>query len=145
VRDHGYVEGQSIILEARYGQAGVERMSDLASQLVRTKVDVIVAATHPATAAVRQRTRTISIVMANSTDPVGAGFVTSLARPGGNFTGLSALSPEHSGKRLGLLREAVPGLALAAIIWNPEVRGALFDCKETETAARSMGLHLQSI
>ena len=128
----------------RYGQAGGVRMSDLASQLVRAKVDVIVAATDPATAAARQQTRTIPIVMANCTHPVGAGFVASLARPGGNVTGLSAQSPELGGKRLELLREVVPGLTRAAIMWNPDVRGALFDYKETETAARSMGLKLQS-
>jgi ABC-type uncharacterized transport system substrate-binding protein len=124
--EQGYVEGQHVILESRYGQAGGERMSDLASQLVRAKVDVIVAATDPATAAARQQTRTIPIVMANSTDPVGSGFVASLGRPGGNVTGLSAQSPELGGKRLELLREVVPSLARAAIIWNPDVRGALF-------------------
>lgn len=145
LREHGYVEGQHIILEPRYGQAGVQRMSDLASELVRIKVDVIVAATDPATAVVRQETRSIPIVMANSTDPVGTGFVASLARPGGNVTGLSALSPELSGKRLGLLRELIPALARVAIIWNPDVRGALLDYKETEGAARSMGLQLQSV
>ncbi len=145
LREHGYVEGQHIMLERRYGQAGVERMSDLAAELVRIKVRVIVAATDPATAAVRQQTQTIPIVMANSTDPVGTGFVASLARPSGNVTGLSALSPELSGKRLGLLREVVPGLARVAIIWNPDVRGALFDYKETEAAARSMRLQLQSV
>ena len=144
LREHGYVEGQHVILEPRYGQAGRERMSDLASQLVRTNVDIIVAATDPATAAARQQTRTIPIVMANSTDPVGSGFVASLGRPGGNVTGLSAQSPELGGKRLELLREVVPGLARTAIIWNPDVRGALFDYKETETVARSMGLQLQS-
>src|SRR6266849_6953265 len=145
LREHGYVEGQHIMLERRYGQAGVERMSDLAAELVRIKVRVIVAATDPATAAVRQQTQTIPIVMANSTDPVGTGFVASLARPGGNVTGLSALSPELSGKRLGLLREVVPGLARVAIIWNPDVRGALFDYKETEAAARLLRLQLQSV
>jgi putative ABC transport system substrate-binding protein len=145
LREHGYVEGQHIILERRYGQVGVERMSDLAAELVRIKVDVIVAATDPATAALKQQTQTIPIVMANSTDPVGTGFVASLARPGGNVTGLSALSPELSGKRLGLLRDVVPGLARVAIIWNPDVRGAVFDYKETEAAARLLRLQLQSV
>ncbi len=145
LREHGYVEGQHIILERRYGQVGAERMSDLAAELVRIKVDVIVAATDPATAAVKQQTQTIPIVMANSTDPVGTGFVASLARPGGNVTGLSALSPELSGKRLGLLREVVPGLVRVAIIWNPDVRGAVIDYKETEAAARLLRLQLQSV
>ena len=145
LREQGYVEGQHIILESRYGQAGTERMSDVAAELVRLKVDVLVAATDPATAALKQQTQTIPIVMANSTDPVGTGFVASLARPGGNVTGLSALSPELSGKRLGLLREVIPGLARVAIIWNPDVRGTLFDYKETEVAARSLRLQLQSV
>ena len=145
LREHGYVEGQHIILERRYGQVGAERMSDLAGELVRIKVDAIVAATDPATAAAKQQTQTIPIVMANSTDPVGTGFVASLARPGGNVTGLSALSPELSGKRLGMLREVVPGLARVSIIWNPDVRGALFDYKETEAATRLLGLQLQAI
>jgi putative tryptophan/tyrosine transport system substrate-binding protein len=145
LREHGYVEGQHIILERRYGQAGTERMSDVAAELVRLKVDVLVAATDPATAALRQQTQTIPIVMANGTDPVGTGFVASLARPGGNVTGLSALSPELSGKRVGLLREVIPALGRVAIIWNPDVLGAQFDYKETETAARSMRLQLQSV
>jgi len=145
LREHGYVEGQHIILERRYGQAGTERMSDVAAELVRLKVDVLVAATDPATAALRQQTQTIPVVMANSTDPVGTGFVASLARPGGNVTGLSALSPELSGKRLAILREVLPGLARVAIIWNPDVRGAVFDYKETEAAARSLRLQLQSV
>jgi putative ABC transport system substrate-binding protein len=145
LREHGYVEGQDIVLERRYGQVGVERMSDVAAELVRIKVEVIVAATDPATAAVKQQTETIPIVMANSTDPVGTGFVASLARPGGNITGLSALSPELSGKRLGLLRDVVHGLTRVAIIWNPDVRGAVFDYKETEAAARLLRLQLQSV
>ena len=145
LREHGYVEGQHIILERRYGQVGAERMSELAAELVRIKVDVIVAATDPATAAVKQQTQTIPIVMASSTDPVGTGFVASLARPGANVTGLSALSPALSGKRLGLVREVVPGLVRVAIIWNPDVRGAVFDYKETEAAARLLRLQLQSV
>ena len=145
LREHGYVVGRDIILESRYGEAGVRRMSELASELVRGRVDVLVAATDPATAALRQQTRSIPIVMANSTDPVGTGFVVSLARPGGNVTGLSALSPELSGKRLGLLRDLVPALARVAIIWNPDVRGALLDYKETEGVARSIGVQIQSI
>ena len=83
--------------------------------------------------------------MANSTDPVGTGFIASLARPGGNITGHSSMSPELSGKRLELLREIVPGLSRVAILWNPAIRGAVFDYKETEGAARSLHLQLQSV
>jgi putative ABC transport system substrate-binding protein len=112
---------------------------------VGLKVDVIVAATDPGIAAVKRETQTIPIVMAASSDPVGTGFVASLARPGGNVTGLSNISPELSGKRLELLREVVPGLSRVAFLWNPDVRGALFDYKETEVAARSLRLQLQSV
>ena len=145
LKERGYVEGQNIILEPRYGRAGAVRMSDVAAELVGMKVDLLVAATDPATAALRQQTRTIPIVMANATDPVGTGFVSSLARPGANVTGLSALSPELAGKRLALLRDLVPGLARVAILWNPDVRGALFDYKETEAAARALRIQLHSL
>jgi len=113
--------------------------------LVGLKVDVIVVATDGAIAAVKRATQTIPIVMVNSSDPVGTGFVTSLARPGGNVTGLSNISAELSGKRLELLREAIPGLSRVAFLWNPDVRGNVLDYKETEGAARSLGLQLQSV
>jgi len=113
--------------------------------LVRLKVDVIVVGTDVGIAAVRQQTQTIPIVMANSTDPVATGFVASLARPGGNVTGLSTMSPELSAKRLELLKAAVPGLSRVAIIWNPDARGAVLDYKETEGAARSLRLQLQAV
>ncbi len=145
LRAHGYVEGQNIVVERRYGEARVERLSELAAELVRLKVDVIVTSSDGAIAAVKQQTQTIPIVMTNSSDPVGTGFVASLARPGGNVTGLSMMSPELSAKRLELLKEAVPGLSRVAIMWNPDVRGALLDYKETEGAARSLRLQLQSV
>ena len=145
LRAHGYMDGTNLVLERRYGEAKAERISELARELVSLKVDVIVTATDVAIAAVKQQTSTIPIVMANSTDPVGTGFVASLARPGGNITGHSTISPELSGKRLELLREVVPGLSRVAFLWNPDVRGAVLDYKETEGAARSLGLHLQSV
>src|SRR5438093_2940199 len=145
LREHGYVEGKNFVLELRYGEARAERLPELARELVSLKVDVIVAATDLASAAVKRETQTIPIVMANSSDPVGSGFVASLARPGGNVTGLSSLSSELSGKRLELLMEAVPKLSRVAIIWNPDVRGALLDYKETEGAASSLRLQLQSV
>jgi len=145
LREHGYVEGQNIILERRYGEGRAERLADVAAELVRIKLDVIVTATDPAIAAVKRETQTIPIVMVNSTDPVGTGFVASLARPGGNVTGLSTISPELSGKKLELLREIVPGLSRVAFIWNSSVKGAVFDYKETESAARSLRLQLQSV
>ena len=127
LREHGYVEGKTFVLEPRYGEARAERISELARELVGLKVDVIVAATDVAIAAVKRETQTIPIVMAISGDPVGTGFVASLARPGGNVTGLSAISPELSGKRLELLREVVPGLSRVVFLWNPDVRGAVLD------------------
>jgi putative ABC transport system substrate-binding protein len=144
LREHGYVEGQNIVVERRFAEARAERLSDIAAELVRLKVDVIVTASDVGIAAVKQQTETIPIVMANSTDPVGTGFVASLARPGGNVTGLSNISPELSAKRLELLKEAVPGLSRVAIMWSPDVRGAVLDYKETENAARSLRLQLQS-
>jgi len=144
MRELGYSEGQHVVFERRFSEGRPERLSDLAAELVRIKVDVILTSTDQAIAAVKQQTQTIPIVMANSTDPVGTGFVASLARPGGNITGRSAMSPELSGKRLELLREVVPGLSRVALLWNPDIRGALLEYKETEGAARSLHLQLQS-
>lgn len=138
----GYVEGKTVVLEVRHGEARAERLPELARELVGLKVDVIVVATDEAIAAVKRATQTIPIVMINSTDPVGTGFVASLARPGGNITGLTNISTELSGKRLELLREAVPGLSRVAFLWSPDVRGNVRDYKETEDAAGSLGLQL---
>jgi putative tryptophan/tyrosine transport system substrate-binding protein len=145
LRQRGFVEGQNIVVERRFGDGKAERISELAAELVRLKVDVIVTATDTAIAAVKQQTQTIPIVMANSTDPVGTGFVASLARPGGNVTGLTSISPELNAKRLELLQEVVLGLSRVAIMWNPDVRGAVFDYKETQSAAHSLRLQLQSV
>jgi putative ABC transport system substrate-binding protein len=145
MRERGYVEGRSVVFEHRFGENKRERLLEAAAELVRLKVDVIVTSTDQGIAAVKQQTQTIPIVMANSGDPVGTGFVASLARPGGNITGNSAMSPELSGKRLELLREIVPGLSRVAILWNPDIRGAVLDYKETENAARALHLQLQSV
>src|SRR5262245_10309917 len=119
LRERGYVEGQNIILERRYAEARVERLAELAAELVRKKVDVIVAATDPAIAAVKRQTQSIPIVMVGPSDPVGTGFIASLARPGGNITGLSRMSPELSAKRLALLREVIPQVSRVAVVGNP--------------------------
>jgi ABC-type uncharacterized transport system substrate-binding protein len=145
LRELGYVEGKTFVLEVRYGEGKSERFPELARELVGLKVDVIVVSTDTAIAAVKRETRTIPIVMMNSADPVGTGFVASLARPGRNITGLSNVSAELSGKRLELLSEAVPGLSRVAFLWNPDVRGAVLEYKETEAAARSLRLELQSV
>ena len=145
LRELGHVEGKTFVVEARYGDGRSERLPELARGLVSLKPDVIVTSTDVATAAVKRATRTIPIVMALSTDPVATGFVASLTRPGGNITGLSNISAALSGKRLELLREAVPGLSRVAFLWNPDVRGALLDYKETEEVARSLRLELYSL
>jgi len=145
MRELGYVEGRNILFEHRFGEASAERLSESAAELVRLKVDVIVTSTDLGVAAVKQQTRTIPIVMVNAADPVGTGFVASLARPGGNITGLSIMSPELAGKRLELLKEVVPGLSRVAIMWNPEVRGGVLEYKEAEAAARALRLELQSV
>jgi putative ABC transport system substrate-binding protein len=145
MRERGYVEGRHVVFERLFADGRSERIPEVAAALVRLKVDVIVASTDQGIAAVKYQTQTIPIVMANSTDPVGTGLVASLARPGTNITGNSAMSPELSGKRLQLLREVVPGLARVAILWNPNLRGAVLDYKETEGAARSLHLQLQSV
>ena len=145
LRELGWVEGKSFVLEVRYGEGKVERLSELARELVALKMDVIVTPADLSIAAVKRETQTIPIVMALSSDPVGAGFVASLARPGGNITGLSNISPELSGKRVELLREAVPGLSRLALLWNPEVRGAVLDYKEAASAARSLRVEVQSV
>jgi putative tryptophan/tyrosine transport system substrate-binding protein len=145
LRELGYVEGKTFVLEIRYGEGRAERIPELARELVGLKLDVIVTATDVAIAAVKRETQTIPIVMGNSTDPVGTGFVASLAHPGGNITGLSSISPELSGKRLELLKEVVPGVSRVAFLWNPDVRGAVLDYKETEGAAGSLRVQLQSV
>jgi putative ABC transport system substrate-binding protein len=145
LRELGWVEGKSFVLEARYSEGKVERLPELARELVALKMDVIVTPADLGIAAVKRETQTIPIVMALSSDPVGAGFVASLARPGGNITGLSNISPELSGKRLELLREAVPGFSRVALLWNPDVRGAVLDYKEAASAARSLRVEIQSV
>ena len=143
LREHGYVEGQNILLALRYAEGKAEQVPSLAAELVRLKVDVIVAIPNPAIEAVRRATQTIPIVVPIGSDPVGAGFAASLARPGGNITGLSAYSPELNGKRLELLKEAVPQLSRGALLMSPKVPGNPTDLKETEEAARSLRLRSQ--
>ena len=145
LRELGYVEGRTVALAARYAEAKAERLPELVRDLRNLKAAVIVTANDLATTVVKRETPAIPIVMANSIDPVGTGFVVSLARPGENITGLSNVSSELSGKRLELLREAVPRLSRVAFVWDPDLCGALLDYKETQTAARSHRVELQSI
>ncbi len=143
LRELGYVEGQNITIERRFSEGKYERLPDLAADLVRLKVDVIVApATNPVFAA-KQATRTIPIVMTGSGDAVGSGLVASLARPGGNVTGLSTLAPEIVGKQLELLKEIVPRVSRVAVLWNPTNQINPLVLGEAKVAARSLGVQLQ--
>jgi len=123
LRDLGYVEGQNLVIAYRYAEGRDERLADLAAELVRLKLDVIVTVASGATRAVQHATRTIPIVMAGGSDPVGDGLVASLARPGGNTTGSSNLTVELPGKRLEILKEAVPQRARIAVLANPAAPG----------------------
>jgi len=147
LRERGYIEGQNIAIEYRYAEGKVDRFSELAAELVRLKVDVIVVAGGPVwVQAAKNATKTIPIVMMGTgTDPVVAGLVESLARPGGNVTGLTLLSEELGGKRLELFKEAVPKLARVAVLYNPATAGTVREVKEAlPVAARPLGLTLRS-
>jgi putative ABC transport system substrate-binding protein len=143
LRELGYIEGKNIIIEWRSAEGKLERRSELAAELVRLKVDVIVSAGPSVTRAVKESTSTIPIIMAQDTDPVGSGFVASLARPGGNITGLATLSPEMSGKLLELLKEIIPRLSRLAVIGNSTNPGDAQAKKETELAAEAFQVQLQ--
>ena len=145
LRDFGYVEGQTIAIEYRWAEGKFDRLPDLAAELVRRRVDVIFAAAAPSIRAARQATKTIPIVFEMLADPVSAGFVRSLAEPGGNLTGVAGLAPELSGKRLELLKEIVPRLKRVAILGNPSNPNFRSVLTETEIAAPSLGLQLQVI
>jgi len=146
LRERGYIEGQNIAIEYRYAERKVDRAPELAAELMRLKVDIIVvAAGPPAIRAAKNATKTIPIVMVGSPDdPVEDGLVESLARPGGNVTGLTLLSRELGGKRLELLKEAVPKVARVAVFYNPTVPAAALDVKEVlPGASRALGLTIQ--
>jgi putative ABC transport system substrate-binding protein len=146
LRERGYIEGQNIAFEYRYGTRKRERYPELAAELVRLKVDIIlVTGGYPVMRAAKNATKTIPIVMTGSgIDPVEAGLVESLARPGGNVTGLTNLNTELGGKRLELFKEAVPRLARVALILEPGVRNHVLHLKEVQTAARPLGLTVRS-
>lgn len=142
LRDLGYVEGQTIVIEARFADGRVERLPDLAEELVRLKVDVIVAPSTPGVRAAKQTTTTIPVVMANVADPVGFGFVASLARPAGNITGVANLTVELAAKNLELLKEVVPKLSRVAVLVNPASPDAGVVWKAAQAGARDLGLKL---
>jgi putative tryptophan/tyrosine transport system substrate-binding protein len=141
----GYVEGRNLAWEYVFAEGQYERLPELATALVNRSVDVIVTGTNLTALAARAATSTIPIVMAISGDPVGAGLVASLARPGGNVTGLSSLSPQLSAKRLDLLRDALPGLTRVAVLWNGADPVKALDYRQTEAAGQALGLTIQTL
>src|SRR5262245_31661725 len=142
LRELGYLEGETIFVERRNADGKIDRLPALVAELVRLKVDVIITGGPQATRAAKEATSTIPIVMANVGDPVGEGFVASLARPGGNITGLSALAPELSGKRLELLREVVPKLTRVAVLGTASGPGVSLQLRELEPAAKAFKVQL---
>jgi ABC-type uncharacterized transport system substrate-binding protein len=143
LRELGYVEGKNIVIEWRYAEGKTDRLSALAAELVRLKVDVMVTAGSPSTRSAKQATATIPIVMAFDDDPVGSGFAASLARPGGTITGLSTLSPEITGKRLELLREIVPKLSRVGVLGDVTRPGIPQALREINVAADAFGVQVQ--
>jgi putative ABC transport system substrate-binding protein len=148
LRDLGYVDGRNLVIDYRDAEGKFERLPALAAELVALKVDVILAPATPHALAAKQATRTLPIVFATSADPVGSGLVTSLARPGGNVTGLSFLAPELVGKGLELLKQAVPGVSRVAVLCQPGGQGERTEkdlLKEADVAARALGVRLQFV
>jgi len=145
LRDLGYSEGQNLTLEWRSFESRLDQYSEVAADLVRLSVDVIVAQGTAPTQAAKQASATIPVVMASSSDPVQAGLVATFARPGGNVTGLAAMTGQLGGKRLELLRDTVPSLARVAILWNPEIAERAPEFEEITAAAQALGLGLQFV
>jgi len=145
LRELGWIEGKNVVFEYRYAENRPDRLAELAAELVRLKVDVIVAGGTTAPLAAKKATATIPIVMTAAGDPLGSGLVPSLAHPGGNVTGLSLMAPDLGGKRLELLKELLPGISRAAVLWNAANPYAANVFRETERAARTLGIEMQSL
>ena len=146
LRELGYVEGRNVVFERRFAEGRQERLPALAVELVRLKPDILVTGSNPVIAAVKEATATIPVVMAVSRDPVGAKFIASLARPGGNITGLANdTAPEIIGKNLALLKEAVPRISRVTYLWNPVPPGAEASKNALESAARNLGVAFQPV
>jgi putative tryptophan/tyrosine transport system substrate-binding protein len=141
----GYVEGKNIIIEYRWAEGNFDRLPELAAELVRLKVDVIVARGTRSVRAAKQASSTIPIVVPIVADPVGDGLVASLAHPGGNVTGLTPMTPDLSGKRLELLKETFPKISHVAVLYDPNDGATALDWRETEIAAGGLGVTLQSL
>jgi ABC-type uncharacterized transport system substrate-binding protein len=144
LRELGYAEGKNVIFESRHGDNKLDRLPGLAEELVRHKVDVIIAASVNAAQAAKNATKTIPIVFVSTADPIVAGLVDSLARPGGNLTGFTTITPVLTGKRLELLKETAPAIFRVALLWNPKNPYSTQDWKESLVSARDMGMQLHS-
>src|SRR5712672_1886921 len=144
LREYGYEEGRNLIVERRYAGGQAERFKEFAAEMVRLNVDIIIVVTTPAALAVMDATKTIPIVHPNAIDPLNSGLIDSLAHPGRNLTGGAQLTAEVSGKRLEILKKVVPGLWRAAVLWNSANPALVFSWKETQGAARVLGVTLQS-
>ncbi len=145
LRDLGYIAGKNILVEYRYAEGNLDRLPGLVAELVQLKVDLLFVSNLPAIRAAKEATKTIPIVMVTPLDPVATGLVDSLARPGGNLTGLTTLGRELSGKRLQLLKEAVPGASRVGVLWDSNAPGPVLGFKEYEAAARALKIPLQSL
>jgi putative ABC transport system substrate-binding protein len=145
LRELGWTEGQNITVEYRYANGNNDRLPELAAELVRLKVDVIVASVGTDAAIAKSATTSIPIVMASGGDPVAGGLVVSLAQPGGNITGLTQMAPELTGKRLELLKQIVPNLSRVAVLWYPRGTTSPLSWKEMQLPARELGIRLQSL
>ena len=145
LRDLGYLEGRTLIIEARFADSRIELLPTLAEELVRLNVDVVVAPATPSVSALRRATATIPIVMANVSDPVGFGFVASLRQPGGNITGFSNLMVEQIGKNVELAKEVLPNLARLAVLANPAAPDAAVAVREANAASRTLGFTVNSV
>jgi len=145
LRKLGWIEGKNVVFEYRYAENRLERLPELAEELVRLNVDIIVAPGTLAPLAAKRVTTTIPIVMANAGDPLGSGLVSSLARPGGNVTGLSLMVPDIGGKRLELLKDVLPRMSSVAVLWNVANPYPALVFRETESAARTFGIEVQSL
>ena len=145
LRDLGWIEGQNLVIEWRYAEGQLERLAELAADLARLRVDVIVTAAAPSALAAQGATRSIPIVMLDPGDPIGLGLVASLARPGGNITGVSSIAPELAAKRLALLKEAVPAMVRVAVLANVAIPPAEIAMRELEATAKVVGVQIHSV
>jgi putative ABC transport system substrate-binding protein len=145
LRERGYVDGQNVVVEFRFTDGSVDQLSQLADELVRLKVDVLVASAAPPALATKKATTSVPIVFVSVVDPVELGLIPGLGRPGGNITGLAISSADLAGKRLELLRELVPKLRRVAVLWDRSNLGNPMQLKGAEVAARTLGMQLESV